>query len=568
MRFSEAFIPTLKEAPADAVSVSHKLMVRAGMIRQAASGVYSYLPFGYAVVQKLKTIVREEMNRAGGQELLLPALQPTDIWQRSGRLEAYGEDVFRFHDRHGHEMLLGPTHEEIITLIAASEIRSWADLPKMLYQVQTKFRDEPRPRFGVMRTREFTMKDLYSFDADEAGLDISYRKMFEAYCRIFERAGVAYEAISTSETGAIGGSASHEFVVLAESGEDRLLKCRKCGYSSFPNEGVCVALKKPPERKACELAEVETPGTTRVEQVTALLGIGPEKLIKTLIVEQGDGSLLAALVRGDHELNLTKLMRITGDFGLKLASAERIVEATGAPMGYSGPVGLSGLRIHADNSLKGETGMVVGANKRDAHYSGCQVGRDFTPDSFDDIRKQVPGDACPECHEPLQAETGIEVGHIFKLGTKYSEKLSARFADSEGKERPIVMGCYGLGIERTVAAVIEQSHDDRGIIWPKSLAPYLAVVVPMQSADGSLMQLGEKCYAILSDAGIPVLLDDRSMWPGVKFADADLLGIPTQIVLGKRCVNEGKIELVDRKTKQKRFLPIDVAPETLAEAVR
>ena len=499
---------------------------------------------------------------------MLPALQPTDIWQRSGRLEAYGEDVFRFDDRHGHEMLLGPTHEEIITLIAASDIRSWADLPKMLYQIQTKFRDEPRPRFGVMRTREFTMKDLYSFDADEAGLDRSYRKMFEAYCRIFERAGVAYEAISTSETGAIGGSASHEFIVLAESGEDRLLKCHKCGYTSFPNEGVCVAPRKPPESKECELAEVETPGMTRVEQVTALLGVGPEKLIKTLIVERGDGGLLAALIRGDHELNPTKLMRITGDFALKLASPERIVEATGAPMGFSGPIGLSAMRIYADNSLKGETCMVVGANKQDAHYSGCQVGRDFKPDHFDDIRKQVPGDACPECREPLQAETGIEVGHIFKLGTMYSEKLSARFADSEGKERPIVMGCYGLGIERTVAAVIEQSHDDRGIIWPKSLAPYLAIVVPMQSTDGALMELGEKCYAMLSEAGIPVLLDDRNVWPGVKFADADLLGIPTQIVLGKRCVNEGKIELMDRKTKQKRFLPIDVAPETLAQAVR
>ncbi len=568
MRFSEAFIPTLKEAPADAVSISHKLMVRAGMIRQAASGVYSYLPFGYAVIQRLKTIVRDEMNRAGGQEFLLPALQPTDIWQRSGRLEAYGEDVFRFDDRHGHEMLLGPTHEEIITLIVASEIRSWADLPKMFYQIQTKFRDEPRPRFGVMRTREFTMKDLYSFDVDEAGLDKSYDRMFDAYCRIFDRIGVAYEVIPTSETGAIGGSASHEFIVVAASGEDRLVKCRECGYASFPGEGECTAPAVRPERKECALKEVSTPGMTRVERVTEFLGVGPEKLIKTLILKKGDGGLVVGLLRGDHELNLGKMRQVVDDQRLELASAAEIEAATGAPMGFSGPVGLSGIRMCADLCLEGETCMVIGANKKDSHYSGCEVGRDFVPDDFADIRKIVPGDPCPKCGAPFGIELGIEVGHIFKLGTRYSEKLSAKFTDKSGKENPIVMGCYGLGIERTVAAVIEQSHDDRGIIWPKSLAPYLAIIAPMQSTDGGLMELGEKCYAMLKDAGISVLLDDRNVWPGVKFADADLLGIPTQIVLGKRCVKEGKIELMDRKTKQKRFLPIDVAPEMLAEAVK
>ena len=568
MRFSEAFIPTLKEPPADAVSISHKLMVRAGMIRQAASGVYSYLPFGYAVIQRLKTIVREEMNRAGGQEFLLPALQPTDIWQRSGRLEAYGEDVFRFNDRHGHEMLLGPTHEEVITLIVASEIRSWADLPKMFYQIQTKFRDEPRPRFGVMRTREFTMKDLYSFDVDEAGLDKSYDKMFDAYCRIFDRISVAYEAIPTSETGAIGGSASHEFIVVAASGEDRLVKCAKCGHASFPGEGECAAPAVRPERKECALKEVGTPGMTRVEQVTEFLGVGPEKLIKTLILKKGDGGLAAGLLRGDHELNLRKMRLVVDDQRLELASAAEIEAATGAPMGFSGPVGLSGMRIYADLCLEGQTCMVVGANKKDAHYTGCEVGRDFVPDEFVDIRKIVPGDPCPKCGESLELETGIEVGHIFKLGTKYSEKLSAKFTDKSGKEKLVVMGCYGLGIERTVAAVIEQSHDDRGIIWPKSLAPYLAIIAPMQSTDSTLMELGEKCYAMLRDAGISVLFDDRNVWPGVKFADADLLGIPTQIILGKRCVKEGKIELVDRKTKQKRFLPIDFGPDMLVDAVK
>jgi len=568
MRFSEAFIPTLKEAPADAVSISHKLMVRAGMIRQAASGVYSYLPFGYAVVQKLKAIVREEMNRAGGQEFLLPALQPTDIWRRSGRLEAYGEDVFRFDDRHGHEMLLGPTHEEIITLIVASEVRSWADLPKMFYQVQTKFRDEPRPRFGVLRTREFTMKDLYSFDADQAGLDKSYEKMFEAYCRIFDRIGVEYEALPTSETGAIGGSASHEFIVVAESGEDRLVKCPKCGFASFPGEGECFAPAVAPERRECALEEVLTPDMTRVEQVTEFLSVGPESLIKTLILKKGDGSLVAGLLRGDHELNLTKLMRAVGDTGLELTSAADIEHATGAPMGFSGPVGLSGMKVYADLSLKGATGMVVGANKKDAHYSGCEVGRDFVPDEFSDIRRIVPGDPCPKCGESFELETGIEVGHIFKLGTAYSEKLSAKFTDKDGKENPVIMGCYGLGIERTVAAVVEQSHDDRGIIWPKSLAPYLAIIAPMQSTDGGLKELGEKCYAVLKDAGISVLLDDRNVWPGVKFADADLLGIPTQIILGKRGLKEGKIEIVDRKTKQKRFLSIDFGPEMLVDAVK
>jgi len=568
MRFSQAFIPTLKEAPADAVSISHKLMVRAGMIRQAASGVYSYLPFGYAVVQKLKVIVREEMNRAGGQEFLLPALQPTEIWRRSGRLETYGEDVFRFDDRHGHEMLLGPTHEEVITLIVASEIRSWADLPKMFYQIQTKFRDEPRPRFGVLRTREFTMKDLYSFDADGAGLDKSYDKMFEAYCRIFDRIGVAYESLPTSETGAIGGSASHEFIVVAESGEDRLVKCARCGFASFPGEGECVGPAVPPERRECALNEVSTPDMTRVEQVTEFLGVGPEKLIKTLILKTGAGGLVAGLLRGDHELNLTKMMRAVGDTGLELASAVDIEQTTGAPMGFSGPVGLSGMKVYADLSLEGETCMVVGANRKDTHYSGCEVGRDFVPDEFADIRKIVPGDACPKCGEPLELETGIEVGHIFKLGTAYSEKLSAKFTDKDGKEKLVVMGCYGLGIERTVAAAIEQSHDERGIIWPKSLAPYLAIIAPMQSTDSTLMALGERCYAMLEDAGIPVLFDDRNVWPGVKFADADLLGIPTQIILGKRCVKEGKIELVDRKTKQKRFLPLDFGPDMLIDAVK
>jgi len=568
MRFSEAFIPTLKEAPADAVSESHKLMVRAGMIRQAASGVYSYLPFGYAVVQKLKRIVREEMNRAGGQEFLLPALQPTDIWQRSGRLEAYGEDVFRFRDRHGHEMLLGPTHEEIITLIVANEIRSWADLPKMFYQIQTKFRDEPRPRFGVLRTREFTMKDLYSFDADQQGLDRSYQRIFEAYCAIFERIGVAYEALPTSETGAIGGSESHEFVVVAASGEDRLVKCPECGFASFPGECECLAPARPPVRKECVLEEVSTPEMTRVDQVTEFLGVGTEKLIKTMILKSGDGGLLAGLVRGDHELNMPKMVRAVGNKSLELASAADIESATGAPMGFTGPVGLSGMRVYADRTLEGETCMVVGANKKDAHYIGCEVGRDFTPDKFVDIRKTVPGDPCPKCGAALGRETGIEVGHIFKLGTTYSEALSAKFTDKSGSLKPILMGCYGLGIERTVAAVIEQSHDERGIIWPKSLAPYSVIVVPMQSAEGRLMELAEKCYAMLTEAGVTVLLDDRNVWPGVKFADADLLGIPTQIILGKRSVSEGKIELVDRKTKQKRFVPIDVAAETLVAAVR
>jgi len=568
MRFSEAFIPTLKEAPADAVSESHKLMVRAGMIRQAASGVYSYLPFGYAAVQKLKQIVREEMNRAGGQEFLLPALQPTDIWQRSGRLDAYGEDVFRFHDRHGHEMLLGPTHEEIITLIVANEIRSWADLPKMFYQIQTKFRDEPRPRFGVLRTREFTMKDLYSFDADQKGLDRSYQRMFEAYCAIFDRIGIAYEALSTSETGAIGGSESHEFVVVAASGEDHILKCPECGFAAFPGEVDCSAPGQRPARTECVLKEVSTPGMTRVGQVTEFLGIGPEKLIKTMVLKGSDGGLLAGLVRGDHELNMTKMTRVVGGEKLELASAAEIESATGAPMGFTGPVGLSGMRIYADRSLEGETCMVVGANKRDAHYVGCEVGRDFAPDELVDIRKAVPGDPCPKCGAPLERETGIEVGHIFKLGTTYSEKLSANFTDKSGSIRPILMGCYGLGIERTVAAVIEQSHDERGIIWPKSLAPYSVIVVPMQSTDGRLMQLAEKCYATLTKAGVEVLLDDRNVWPGVKFADADLLGIPTQIILGRRSVSEGKLELVDRKTKQRRFVPIDVADETLVASVR
>ncbi|MCD6326446.1 proline--tRNA ligase [bacterium] len=567
MRFSEAFIPTLKEAPSDATSISHKLMVRAGMIRQTAAGVYSYLPYGYNVIQKMKAIVREEMNRAGGQEFLLPALQPTDIWERTGRLEAYGQDVFRFDDRHGHEMLLGPTHEEVITSIVASDIRSWADLPKLFYQIQTKFRDEARPRFGVLRTREFTMKDLYSFDADEAGLDKSYQKMFEAYCRIFERVGVAYEPLATAETGAIGGSASHEFIVLADSGEDHLVKCPKCGFSALLGETVCVAPATEPNRAECELKIVSTPGMTRVEQVAGFLKTKPHRLIKTMILEKGDGGLLAALIRGDHELNMSKLMGSVDDWGLKLASAERIAEATGGPVGFSGPIGLSGITVLADLTLKGETSMVVGANKEDAHYVGCEVGRDFTPDSFCDLRKAVEGDLCPKCSETLKLEMGIEVGHIFKLGTRYSEKLGATFSDASGKENPVIMGCYGLGIERTVAAVIEQSHDERGIILPKSLAPYQAIILPMQAPEGELVQLGEKCYNLLKQAGVDVLLDDRNVWPGVKFADADLIGVPTQIVLGKRGLKEGRIEIVDRRTKEKTFLPIDVTADSLRDAV-
>lgn len=567
MRFSEAFFPTLKEAPADAVSVSHKLMVRAGMVRQTGAGIYSYLPLGYRVVRKMKAIVREEMDRAGGQEFYLPGLQPAELWRRTGRLEGYGDDIFRLKDRHGHELVLGPTHEEVITQIVAKEIRSWAQLPKLFYQIQTKFRDEARPRFGILRTREFTMKDLYSFDADEKGLDKSYRTMFEAYCRIFQRCGLAFEALETAQTGQIGGTLSHEFVVLAESGEDRLVKCRGCGYCAPVSEALCKPAEPVKGAGETALREVKTPGMTRVEQVAEFLGMGPERLMKTLIVERSDGRLLAAVIRGDHELSMAKLAKAVGDFGIRMASAERIEQLTGGPVGFSGPVGLKGTPIVADASLKGASDMVVGANKADAHYVGCQVGRDFVPERFVDIRKAVPGDLCPKCGKPYDFETGIEVGHIFKLGTRYSERLGAKFTDRDGQERPIVMGCYGLGIERTVAAAVEQSHDERGMVWPKSLAPYLAIVIPTQANDARLMQLAEKCYNQLVAAGVEVILDDRDCWPGVKFADADLIGVPTKIVFGKRGVLEGKMELQDRRTGRKRFLPLDAGVEAIRDIV-
>jgi prolyl-tRNA synthetase len=565
MRWTEYLLPTLKENPAEAEIISHRLMVRAGMIRKLSSGVYSLLPLGLRAVKKVENIVREEMNRAGGQEILMPVLSPSELWTESGRWDVYGKELMRLQDRHDRFFALGPTHEEVVTDIVRREVRSYRQLPLTLFQIQTKFRDEVRPRFGVVRAREFLMKDAYSFHRDEDSLSETYRRMFEAYTRIFKRCGLRFGPVE-ADSGAIGGDVTHEFMVFAETGESQVFAC-ECGYAATVDTAERAAPGPAAGGEKAVMEKVATPGVTTVEEVTGFLGKGPADLVKTIIYKVGD-DFVAVLVRGDREINEIKLARLLGTTGFMMATAEEIEKVTGGPLGFSGPVGLKGIRVIADHGVAAMSNMVTGANEPDAHFVNVNLGRDFDPGEFHDVVVAVEGDPCKRCGRPLSTWRGIEVGQIFKLGTKYSRVMKAHFLDENGDEHPFVMGCYGIGITRTVAAAIEQHNDKDGIAWPISIAPFEVHVLPTNMTDPDLRETGEAIYAGLKEAGVDVLIDDRDERPGNKFKDADLVGTPIRITVGERAAKEGQVELRYRKTGETLKVDRPEAVGGIIDAVR
>ncbi len=556
MRWSNCYIPTLKEAPADAEVVSHKLLTRAGMIRKLTSGIYIYMPLGLRAIEKTAAIVREEMNRAGALELSMPMVQPADLWQESGRWEFYGKELLRFQDRNGRDYCLGPTHEEVITDLVRGEVRSYRQLPLNLYQIQTKFRDEIRPRFGLMRGREFIMKDAYSFDRDEAGADKSYWAMYEAYQQVFKRLGLRFRAVE-ADSGSIGGSFSHEFMVLADTGEDTIAACTACAYAANVERAEVAAPPAPATLPAIgAIEEVPTPGKHTVEDVCAFLNVPPSELVKTLIFV-ADGTPVAALVRGDRELNDVKLKNLLKCDELDLAAPELVQQVTNAPVGFAGPVGLNVERVFADHELLAADGWITGANKGDAHLRNVSLPRDAKIERYADLRVITPADACPRCGGAIELTRGIEVGHVFKLGTKYSEPLKCTFLDEDGKEKVMVMGCYGIGVSRVVASCIEQNHDADGIVFPPPIAPYEAVLCCLDPKNGETLGKAEEFYTELKAQGVDVILDDRDERPGVKFKDADLVGMPLQLVVGGKGLARGIVEAKDRRTGEKTELPVD-----------
>ncbi len=566
MRYTEFLLPTLKETPADAEVISHQLMLRAGMIRKVAAGIYNYLPFGLRAIRKVEKIVREEMERSGAIELLMPMVIPAELWQESGRWEDYGKELLRLKDRKEGPFCLGPTHEEVITDVVRGTVRSYRQLPLNLYQIQTKFRDEIRPRFGLMRGREFIMKDAYSFDLDEAGADVAYEKMYQAYCRIFERCGLKFRAVE-ADTGNIGGTSSHEFMVLAESGEDAIVSCDSCSYAANVEKAELAPPEKPAVAPAEALAKVATPGKKTIEEVAEFLQKAPERLVKTLLLETDGGETVAVLLRGDRELNDIKLCRLLDCNHVELASEETVQRLTGAPSGFAGPVGLE-MRILADSEVRGMSDFITGANEEDCHYCGVNLGRDCTVEAFADLRLAQAGDPCPRCAGKLEIWRGIEVGHIFKLGTKYSAALGATVLDDAGQERPLFMGCYGIGIGRTVAAAIEQNHDENGIIFPLPIAPFQVLISVVNPREEEVLAVAEKLYGELLQLGVEVLLDDRDERPGSKFKDADLVGIPLRVTVGARGLKEGAVELQERRSGERRMLPLGEAAATLEGLVR
>ena len=547
MRMSQVVAPTLREDPSEAEIVSHKLMLRGGYIRKVAAGVYTYLPLGFRVLSKVSNIIRQEMDRAGAQEVLMPTLLPAELWQETGRWGIYGKELFRIKDRHDREFCLGPTHEEVITDLARTAICSYKQLPVNLYQIQTKFRDEIRPRFGLMRGREFLMKDAYSFHTSQASLDKEYQNMYETYCRIFDRLGLKYRVVE-ADSGLIGGGYSQEFMVLAETGEEEIFHCSACAYSASRESAGIGEYKVGSKQKAEEqLKEVHTPKVRTVEEVSAFLKIQPSQLIKTIIYETERGAL-AALVRGDQAINEAKLKKVAGVEDLRLADAAVIKKVTGAPVGFAGPVGLKGVQIIADNAVSFIEDGASGANKEDHHLVHIAYGRDYKADLTGDIRFASHQDKCPRCDQgKFETSRGIEVGHIFKLGTKYSDKMKCVYLDENNQEKTMIMGCYGIGVGRTAAAAIEQNHDKDGIVWPLPLAPFQIAIVPANMTEKEQADIAERIYKDCVQAGIAALLDDRDERMGVKLKDIDLIGIPYKLIIGK-ALKEGKVELKDRKT--------------------
>ncbi|KAF1008814.1 MAG: proline--tRNA ligase [Burkholderia sp.] len=574
MKASRFFIGTLKEAPADSEIVSYKLMVRAGMIRRAAGGIYNYLPVGLRSIRKIEAIVREEMNRAGAIELLMPAVQPAELWQESGRWEQYGPELLRIKDRKDNDFVIGPTHEEVVTDIARNQIKSYRQLPVNFYQVQTKFRDEVRPRFGVMRGREFIMKDAYSFDKDQAGLKESYRKMYDAYVRIFMRIGLEFRAVA-ADNGSIGGSGSHEFHVIADTGEDSIAYCPSSEFAANVEAAEALPLITSGTAPTEELAKVATPGKAKCEAVAELLDIPLERTIKSIIVatenEGSEPTIWLLMLRGDHNLNEIKASKLPGlSGGYRMATESEIVEWFGTPPGYLGPIGTrKPVKVIADRTVANMSDFVIGANEEDYHIAGVNWGRDLPEPEVADLRNVQKGDPSPDGKGVLEICRGIEVGHVFQLGTKYSKAMGSTFLDAGGKPQPMEMGCYGIGITRILGASIEQNFDEKGIIWPESIAPFEVVLCPMGYERSEMVRnAAEQLYTNLLEAGIDVILDDRGERPGVMFFDWELIGVPHRLVLGERGLKDGKIEYQGRRDTKASLLPTESATLTVIEKIR
>ena len=567
MRFSKLFGKTLRQAHAEAESISHQLLLRAGMIAQEAAGIYSYLPLGWRVLKKIENVIREEMDKAGGQELMLPVLQPFELWQQSGRYVSFGKSLFTLTDRKEHTLALGPTHEEVITDLVHRYVQSYRELPLLLYQIQVKLRDEPRPRGGLLRVREFIMKDLYSFDADEAGLDESYQKMSQAYTNIYARLGLPALMVE-ADSGAIGGKDSHEFMVITKDGEDAVICCSKCGYAAnvekaqFVKTGeTAIPVSRSPESSEGEatnllpLEEIATPEAETIAEVADFVGVSTSQTLKSVFYF-ADGEFIFVIIRGDLEVNETKLRNALKCSELRLATEGEVIGA-GLVAGFVSPIGIRGIKVVADDSITLGSNFIVGANKPGYHFRNANYPRDFQADLMVDIALARSGDSCPKCGGELSSARGIEVGHVFKLGTFISERFGASFLDNDGISRPIVMGCYGIGLGRLLAAIVEQSHDDQGIIWPLSVAPYQVYLCPLNLEKPAVLPTAEKIYQELQNEGIEVLFDDRGDSPGVKFNDADLLGIPMRLTLSPRTLQSQSVEAKWRTEKEAQLLPLE-----------
>ena len=571
MKLSKMHIKTLREVPAEAEIPSHILLIRTGMIRKLASGIYGFMPFGWRSVRKIEDIIRSEMDKAGGQEIHMSAIQPAELWQESGRWFAYGPELWRVKDRNGRDFCLGPTHEEIFTDIIRNDVSSYRQLPMNLYQIQTKYRDEARPRFGLMRSREFIMKDAYSFDRDFEGLDKSYDDMYKAYEKIFTRCGLTFRPVE-ADTGAIGGSNSHEFTALSEVGESEIAYCEKCSMAATTERAQCVDAPADTE-EMLPMEEVKTPGTKTIEAVADFLGMPQTKTIKALLFvtydeEGNEKEYVAAFVRGDRELNMTKLINALNipEHAIEFADEAKMSQKTGCVGGFTGPVGLHDCKVVVDSELTGLRNLCAGANKENYHVKNVNYGRDYKGDIVTDLKLLKEGDPCPVCGAPVKHARGIEVGQVFKLGTKYSQAINAVYKDENQQDRLIVMGCYGIGVTRTLSAIVEQHHDENGIIWPMSVAPYHVIITLVKPGDETQEAVAEEIYSRLSDAGVEVLLDDRDERPGVKFKDADLLGIPVRITVGKRAP-EGVVEYKLRREAEKQEMSVSEAVAAAIEIV-
>ncbi|MDD4803149.1 MAG: proline--tRNA ligase [Syntrophomonas sp.] len=565
MKASQLFYPTLREVPSEAEIASHQLLLRAGFIRKATAGVYSYLPLAKRVLRKIENIVREEMDRAGGQEVMMPIIQPQELWEKSGRWSLYGDEMFRVYDRHERGFALGPTHEEIITTLVDADVHSYRNLPLLLYQIQNKYRDEIRPRFGLMRGREFIMKDLYSFDVDYDSLDISYKKMHAAYQAIYNRMNLKYRVVE-ADSGAIGGNESHEFMVLADSGECLVLYCETCEYAANVEKAQCNAVPNPsPVSVQQEIEKISTPGLRTIQDLVANLGIPEHEQVKTLLYS-ADGDIIAAVLRGDRDLNEIKLKNYLGAEQLFMADEDSVRERCGAGFGSLGPVGLR-LKIYADLEVAQMQNFSCGANEDDYHFCNVNMGRDFTAEAIIDLRNAEAGDPCPICSSGLQTIRGIEVGHIFKLGTKYSDAMGASFINANGEEKPMIMGCYGIGVSRTMAAAVEQNNDSNGIIWPMPIAPYHVIIIPVNANKKEQMEAAADIYKQLLAEGIEVILDDRDERAGVKFKDADLIGIPIKITIGPKSLQENLVEVKKRWESETKLVPMVKVVNTVKEII-